>query len=433
LGGFNNYFKKSIILISFIIISVFGFSQSIKNKDLAYDSNIHTVLLYPPNDQLQPPVIRLNSNDKLRLSFDDMSAESYLFRYTFEHCTNDWQTSDLDQMDYLDGFFEGDITKYEFSLNAIPPYIHYDLIFPTPDMRIKLSGNYILKVYVDTPDDDENVIITRRFFVVESLITANVTIPYYPKNLEFVRKKQQLDFTLNAPDLFNAEPMRRINVTIQQNGRWDNAKENIKPTSVVGGRMNFNYRDGIVFNGGNEFRNFDMKSFWYKSMYIREIISEPDGYIVVLHTNQNIANKPYSVNGDIQGRKLITARKEQNPSIEGEYAWVEFWLKQPKINNANIYLLGALNNWQLDEKGKMEYDPNYRMYHGSMFLKQGYYDYLFAVEPDGSTVGDVTVIEGNHWETKNQYTIYVYYTDRVPEYDRLVGYYTFDSFDVSTE
>ncbi len=425
---------RKILLIALLILTgvLLGVAQIIENKDLVYDDNIQTVLLYPPSDQLLPPVIRLNSTDKLRLSYDDMSAESYLFRYTFVHCTEDWETSDLDQMDYLEGFFEEDITKYDFSLNAIPPYIHYNVVFPTADMQIKLSGNYILKVYMDSPED-ENVIFTRRFFVTEPLVMIDVDIPYYPKNLEFVRHKQQIDLTLTTPDLFNAEPMQRINVTIQQNGRWDNIKENIKPTSIMMNQLNFDYNEGIVFEGGNQFRSFDMKSFWYQSMYIKEIINESDGYIVILHTDYNKSKKPYSVDPDIQGRKLITARTGQNPSTEGEYAWVEFWLKQPQIKDANIYILGALNDWQLDEKCKMKYDSRYRMYHGRLFLKQGYYDYLYAVVPDGKTRGNVSFIEGDHWETKNQYTVYVYYREKVPAYDRLIGYFSFNSFDVSTE
>ncbi len=425
---------KKLIIISIFILSFlnYGDSQTIENKDLTYDSNIHTVLLHPPGKQLLPPVIKLNSTDKLQLSFDDMSAESYLFKYTFVHCTKDWKTSDLDQMDYLDGFFEEDITNYKFSLNAVPPYIHYNAFLPSGDIKIKLSGNYILKVYVDTPDD-ENVIFTKRFFITEPLVRVEVNIPYYPKNLAFVRKEQQIDLKLFTPDLFNTEPLQRINVTIQQNGRWDNVKENIKPTSIMSDQMNFDYSEGIVFEGGNQFRNFDMKSFWYKSMYIKEIINNPNGYVVILHTDYNRADKPYTAEPGIDGNKLITARSGQNPSTEGEYAHVEFWLKQPQIKDAGIYLLGALNNWQLDDKGKLEYDSKLHMYHGSLFLKQGYYDYLFAVVDNGSTRGRVSVIEGNHWETKNQYSIYVYYSEKVPAYDRLVGYYTFNSFDVSTE
>lgn len=425
---------KNLILLTFcyFIAAAGAVANFVENKDIVYDDNIHTVLLYPPGDQLSPPIIRLNSTDKLRLSFDDTSADSYLFKYTFVHCTEDWQTSELDQMDYLNGFFEEDITNYEFSINAIPPYIHYDAIFPTRDMQIVLSGNYILKVYLDSPEDD-NVILTRRFFVVEPLTRIEVDIPYYPKNLEFVRKKQQIDLTLFTPDLFNAEPKERINVTIQQNGRWDNIKEGLKPTSIVLNQLNYNYREGIVFEGGNQFRNFDMKSFWYQSMYIREIISEPDGYDVILHTDYPRADKPYSINEDINGRKLIKARSGQDTNTEGEYAWVEFWLKQPRINDADIYILGALNNWQLDEKSKLRYDSRSQMYRGRLYLKQGYFNYLFVVVPNGEHRGSVSVIEGDHWETKNQYSVYVYYREKVPAYDRLVGYLTINSFDVSTE
>lgn len=428
-----------IMVKNFIIATIYFFiatatskANIIENKDLVYDENIHTALLHPPNDQLLLPVIRLNSTDKLQLSFDDMSAESYLFKYKFVHCTKDWQTSGLYVMDYIDGFFEEDITNYEFSLNAIPPYIHYNLIFPTREMQIKLSGNYILKVYIDTPDDD-NVILTKRFFVVEPLVRIKVTIPYYPKNLEFVRKKQQIDLTLFTPDLFNAEPEQRISVTIQQNGRWDNVKENLRPTSIMLNQLDFNYREGIVFEGGNQFRNFDMKSYWYQSMYIKEIISNPDGYDVILHTDRNRANKPYSVIDDIAGKKLIKARSGQDTNTEGEYAWVEFWLRQPRIKDANIYLLGALVDWQLDEKSKLRWDSRLNIYRGRLYLKQGYYDYLFVVVPKGKTRGSVSVIEGDHWETVNQYSVYVYYKEKVPAYDRLVGYLTVNSFDVSTE
>lgn len=406
--------------------------MDVENKDLVYDSNIQTVLLHPTSDQLAAPVIRLNSDDRLRLAFDDLSPESYQFKYSFIHCTENWETSELDKMDYLEGFFEEDITNYKFSLNAIPPYIHYDLIFPTRNMQIKLSGNYILKVYLDRPDD-ENVIFTKRFFVVEPLVRVEVNIPYYPKNLEFVRKKQQLDIKLFTPDLFSAEPKQRVSVTIQQNGRWDNIKRGLKPTSIMLDQLNFDFNEGIVFEGGNQFRNFDMKSYWYQSMYIKEIISDPDGYVVVLHGNQPRAKKPYTIVEDINGRKLIKARTGQNTSIEGEYAWVEFWLKQPKIKDASVYIMGALNDWQLDENNKMRYDSRYNMYRGKMFLKQGYYDYIYTVVPKGETRGSVAFIEGDHWETRNRYSIFVYYRTRVPEYDRLVGYTVFNSFDVSTE
>ncbi|NOX86497.1 MAG: DUF5103 domain-containing protein [Chlorobi bacterium] len=289
-----------------------------------------------------------------------------------------------------------------------------------------LSGNYILKVYIDNPSD-ENVIFTRRFFVIEPLARIDVRIPYYPKKLEYTRYKQQLDVLIQTPNMFNDEPQLRTFLTIQQNGRWDNAKVGMKPTSVTSNTLNYDFQNGIVFDGGNQFRHFNIESYWYQSMYVKQIISDPDGYVVILHTTYPRTDKPYETEIDINGHMLIQARKDQNTNTEGEYAWVEFWLKMPKIQDADVYILGQLNDWQLNGKSVMVYDNGLQMYHGSIYLKQGYYDYIYAVLPNGETRASVTPIEGDHWETDNDYTFYLYYRERVPEYDRIVGYMTMNS------
>lgn len=427
--------KKLVINSVFIFTIIFYqnvFAAAAQNEDHVYDTNIQSVILYAGTDQLNPPVMRLGSDETLLLAFDDMSHDSYIFNYTIVHCTRDWETSDLEQMEYLNGFFEGEIRDYAFSLNAIPEYVHYELRFPDADMRIKLSGNYIIKVYLGSPEE-ENMILTRRFFVIEPLATINVSIPYYPKEIQFTRLKQQVDLIVWVPDdLFMTEAKQRVSVMIMQNGRWDNMATNLHPTSVIQNEMNFNYTNGILFDGGNAFRNFDMKSFWYQSMYIKSISSEPDGYKVVIYTDTPRAGKSYETTETINGRKFIKARTEQSTSIEGEYAWVYFSLKYPKIEDAEVYLLGALNDWAYDEKSKLEYDESARQYRGKMYLKQGYYEYLYAVVPTGKTVGDVTLIEGDHFETDNYYSIFVYFRERVPEYDRLVGYSFFNSKLVTT-
>ena len=267
--------KKNILLLLLLIGTLMAQAQEVKNEDLIYDDNIHTVLFHKTGNQLAPPVIRLGTNDKLRLAFDDMSNKSYLFKYTIIHCSYNWEPSDLEQNEYIDGYLEDEIDNYEFSFNAIPAYVHYELMFPGPNMKIKLSGNYILKVYVDN-SSDENVIFTRRFFVIEPLARIDVDIPYYPKKLEYTRQKQQIDLMINTPNLFNDEPQQRTNVVIQQNGRWDNAKIGLKATSVTSNTLNYDYQYGIVFNGGNQFRHFNIESYWYQSMYIKQIISNAD-------------------------------------------------------------------------------------------------------------------------------------------------------------
>ena len=420
--------KFSLYLVFFLFFTTILCGQSFKNEDLVYDENIHSVELHRVGDKLSSPFLRLGSTDRLRLAFDDMSKETFLFRYTFVHCDHEWNESDLEPYEYLEGFLEDEILKYEFSRNAIPSYIHYDLTFPRRDMRFILSGNYILKVYLNDPEED--CIFTRRFFVIEPMVNIEATIPYYPRVLEYTRRKQQIDLTLNTPDLFSAEPMKRINVTIQQNGRWDNAKVGLKPTSVSTTRLDYIYPNGIVFDGGNSFRHFNMESFWYKSMYIRDIISEADGYSVILHTNSPRANREFETLIDLNGRRVIKARKEQDTNTEGEYAWVHFYLKAPRYDNADIYILGQLNDWQLNDRNKMVYDSQQRLYYGKMYLKQGYYDFMYGVKPRDKTKADVTLIEGDFWQADNEYTFYVYYREIVPEYDRLVGFMNVEALDI---
>jgi hypothetical protein len=400
------------------------FSQTIENKDKVYDDHIQTVLFYQLGDQLTDPVIMLHSKNKLMLEFDDMNDESYNFKYTVVHCDRNWNISDLDPIEYIKGNPEGYIEDFEFSLNAVPSYVHYKMIFPNNEMNIKYSGNYLLKVYTDN-DDDENVVFTRRFYVVEPKVNIETKIPYYSNNLEYTRKKQQIDLTIYTPDLFNYQTDTRFNVFIKQNGRWDNMVRNLKPTSVLSNRLDFNYPEGIIFDGGNQFRHFDMKDFHYQSMYIRRIINDANGYTVLLHTDFSRAKKQYEKIADIHGRKFIKARNDQETDIEGEYAWVEFTLKIPEFKNADVYIIGQLNDWLMNETNRMNYDQHFQAYRQKMFLKQGYYDYMYCVVPKGQTKGDITLIEGDWWDTLNEYKIYVYYSNLMPAYDRLVGYKEF--------
>ena len=77
---------------------------SLENK--TYVNDIHSVVLSLTGNQLSKSVIRLNSDDRLHLEFDDLSNESRYLKYTLIHCSHDWKPDGLNQMEYLDGFME---------------------------------------------------------------------------------------------------------------------------------------------------------------------------------------------------------------------------------------------------------------------------------------------------------------------------------------
>ena len=92
-----------------------------RNSNFIYKENIHTVLLNKDGFELSDPIIKLNSNEKLHLSFDDLSEETKTFKYTLRLCDADWQDTELDISRYIDGFTEDLIEDYEFSLNTTQP------------------------------------------------------------------------------------------------------------------------------------------------------------------------------------------------------------------------------------------------------------------------------------------------------------------------
>ena len=57
----------------------------------------------------------------------------------------------------------------------------------------------------------------------------------------------------------------------------------------------------------------------------------------------------------------------------------------------------------------------------AVLLKQGSYNYQYLFVPTGSSVGQTGPIEGNYYQTQNEYSIYVYYRPMGARYDRLIG------------
>jgi hypothetical protein len=177
-----------------------------------------------------------------------------------------------------------------------------------------------------------------------------------------------------------------------------------------------------LFDGGNEFRHIDLKSILHKTD--RMLTSEFDTgyYQIVLKTDEKRTFKVYETDDDINGKLLIKTEEGKNSSNEGDYAWVYFNLQSPNpILTGSVYLTGGLTNWQFNKASVMNYSYSRKSYYTRLLLKQGYYNYQYVVLETGSKCGDVAQIEGNHYETTNEYNIWVYYHTEGNDYDQLIG------------
>ncbi|MGC1390696.1 MAG: DUF5103 domain-containing protein [Bacteroidales bacterium] len=396
------------------------YPDSILYSNHVYNEKIKTVQLYKDGWNLSYPVMKLNSNEKLVLNFDLLGDQPEAYYYTFIHCNKDWEKSDIFPNDYITGYTENPIEDYENSFNTTVSYIHYKLIFPNDRAGLKLSGNYILLVYPS--DKPEEPAITQRFIVTEDAAKIDITV-HRPQMTKENNTHQQVDFVVNYSGLSINDPYRNVFAYVLQNGRWDNAKRNLIPDFYGNNELKYNsLSDKNIFRGGNEYRYFDIKSIRYKSEYVKRIDFATPNYNVYLFPSDNREFKPYFYWQDFNGKYYIAFQEGQKPDIESDYVYVYFTLPSDHaISGGNMYVSGNLNNWSFDKNNLMTYSTERKQYECTMLLKQGWYNYEYVFRKDGENNGIATLFEGSHYETENDYVIYIYYRNPRDRYDRVIG------------
>jgi hypothetical protein len=416
----NRLAVSFLFVLSSLRIFGIGEDDSILYTNHVFDQRIKTVQLYQDGWNLSYPIIKLNSNGKLVLNFDLLDNHPEAYYYTFIHCDKDWHKSDIFINDYLSGDIENPIEDYINSFNTTISYIHYKISFPNDRVSIILSGNYIIKVYpAEKPDEP---VITQRFTVTEDVANIDVTVQR-PQMIKENNTHQQVDLTVNYSGLQIIDPFRNIYAFILQNGRWDNGKKNLKPDFYSNNELKYNsLSDKNIFDGGNEYRNFDIKSIKYQTEFVKRIDFIRTNYNIYLHPSENREYQPYFYFKDFNGNYIIAYQEGKKPDIESDYAYVFFTLPSDKmIGGGNMYVSGGLNYWAFDKNNLMIYNQERREYECTMFLKQGWYNYEYVYLKDGETYGTPTFFESSHYETENDYIVLIYYRNPRDRYDRVIG------------
>ncbi|MAC96121.1 MAG: hypothetical protein CMC96_11540 [Flavobacteriales bacterium] len=399
----------------------YGKDDFVRYEDYVYKENIKTPQLYVKGEPLSMPVLFMNGNKKLELHFDDLDSEFHTYSYKIVHCNANWEPSSLNPQEYISGYFNGFIEDYKYSFNTLFSYIHYKLEFPNQELTFTKSGNYIIKVYANNNEDD--LLLTRRFFVVEQRVSieSNIHMATLARHRDY---KQEVDFTINTQNYNIQDPYADIQVVLSQNRRWDNAIFNLKPLFVRTPELIYNYEDNNLFDGNNEFRFFDAKDLRYQSMNVDGVQIENGKTHLWVLAEEPRSFKRYYTQQDINGKRLIKRDQSNEQNREADYMLTHFTLKrETPVENADIYVFGELSDWQFKEDFKMEYVEVEKEYRLTTLLKQGYYNYMYATLASGEKEGDLSVIEGTHSETENDYYFFVYHRQRGEIYDRLVGFH----------
>lgn len=388
--------------------------------DAVFKDNIKAVRFHMYGDQESLPIYKINGNDQIELNFDDLDADVKNYYYSLVLCDYDWNPVDISPFLYTRGFTQQRIATYRYSSIALTRYTHYQALIPDRNTKLTMSGNYILKVYID--GDTSKLAFTRRVLVLEqkASIGGQVVQPFTP---QLFQTHQKIQFSANINGLNSFSAAQQVKVVILQNNRWDNAIKDIKPTFVRGNTLEYNTENLAVFPGGKEWRWLDLRSLRLQSDRVKSADYRKDGTDMYLFPDTDRSAQRYVYFRDLNGMYLIETYETINPYWQGDFARVHFSLAAPNGKpyvGKDIYLAGQLTNYEFNDQTKMVFNPGKGVYECSVFLKQGYYNYTY-ISVDQQNFKDRRDLEGDYWETENGYTILMYYKSFTDRSDQLIG------------
>lgn len=405
--------------------------QSVGQETIIYDSSIKTVQFRSRqiDGRSQPvfPIIDFGKREKFELSFDELTHEYHRYTYTIEFLDEKFKAeSSIFKQDYIESTSdEGIVDDYIQSLNTSVPYTHYSITFPNEYIRPKLPGNYKITIWKDSDSGEKVRAFDAFFFVVDQLSSFDAKIDS-DTDVDRNKNHQQLTISAACPTL-PIRNIRNFTLIVLQNKQWHNAVRICSPTSFVltpRQTLVWEHCKDLIFDAGNEYRKFEIPSVRYPSMHVESIKYLSSYYHATLFTDEPRLN--YLYDEDQNGIFMPLAEYGRSADSEADYIWVHFDYYFPeKWRNdrpEKIIVTGQWTNDLLSNKFVLQPDfEDSRHYRGAFLLKQGYYSYYYwGVNQDGSFLITPS-IEGNFYQTENEYTLLLYYRAPEDRYTRLIG------------
>ena len=406
--------KKAIFFLSLVFICNLNICAQ-RNEIL--DKNIASLQVVANNDWLSLPIITLNSNDFVNISFDDLTHEYHRYCYKIEHCEADWQTSSaLFESDYIDGFAsDNTIDDVKESTNTVQLYTHYSITFPNNKCRPKISGNYRVTIYDE--NDEKHVVCRAYFMIVEPSMGVHLNVTTNT-DIDINGKHQQVEMAVDYGNNIVSNPQTQIKTVVMQNNRWDNAVVNARPQYIKANGLQWIHCKDFIFDGGNEYRKFETLDVTHTTMGLESINWDGHNYHAWIWTDE--PRPSYIYDKDANGAFLIRNSDNIDNDVNSDYIITHFRLKSPQTADP-IYINGFFTNDRFLPQYEMKWNEKNQQYEGELLLKQGYYSYQYLMmKPEGKL--KPVPSEGNFCQTENTYQALIYFKANGDRTDRLVGY-----------
>jgi len=416
-------FHKIVTFFLFLLTITFSFAQV--QTEIAPPYNIKTAS-FVQNNLNVVPIFKLG--DEFSFEFDDLFGNEADYYYEITHCDYNWIPTDIPKSEYLSGFDNQKIQETVNSFNTLQIFTHYKLSLPNNYSRILLSGNYVLTIL----NSDKEVVMKRYFVLYEEIVSVSLKIKR-ARTVKDIYTKHDLEFEVKADDqILFQNPMQNLKVLLLQNGKFCTAIKNVPPQYTVANSIVYKYDQETQFWAGNEYLNFDSKDIKNANNYISFVNSDNGIYNTHLYTNDDKANFPYTNYSDVNGNFTIRKFDAENNTIESDYSWVYFTLSSPLANpSSSIYVVGMFNNYSNTPEFKMDFNTKTGYYEKAILIKQGFTNYQYLTVNAKGIIDQEHAVNGNFYQTENEYTVLVYYKGSADRYQKVIGRGTANSLNVT--
>ena len=409
-----------VALLSFFYLTITAQVET----EVAPPYNIKTAS-FVQNNQNVVPIFKLGVS--FDFQFDDLFGNEADYYFQITHCDYNWVPTDIPKSEYLSGFDDQKIQEYVNSFNTLQIFSHYRLSIPNNYTSIKISGNYVLTIL----NSDKEVVLKRYFVLYEEKLPVSLKIKR-PRTVKNIYSKHNLNFEINTDDFLLQNPTQNLKVVLFQNGNFNTAIKNIVPQYNLGNVFVYKYDMETQFWAGNEFLNFDSKDIKNANNYVSFVNSDNQIYNTHLYTNNAKSSFPYSNYSDLNGNFSIRKLDGENNTIEADYSWVYFSLSAPLANpSSSIYIVGMFNNYCMTPENKMDFNTKNGLYEKAILIKQGFTNYQYLTVNNKGIIDQENAIDGNFYQTENDYTVLVYYKGNTDRYGRVVGKGTANSLNIT--
>lgn len=409
---------KHLYTSIFILAACVWTAMGRDTMDGIFNERVRSVQVTHHGDIFAPPVVLLGSDDFLTVSFDHLDTDREYLRWRVVRCDANWQPSSLAEIEWLDGFNQSDIDRYDFSRATNTPYVHYSFDFPNPVISPSLSGNYLIEVFSE--DDPDRVWLQRRVMLSEQSAPISVQVSSQT-DVDFNREHQQLSIAVETRDASVRDPFSDLKVMVAQNGRADSEVMLRHPLRLSGTTAIYEHQKPLIFPAGNEYRRFEITSTTYPGFGVDHCDYVSPYYHFVLDTDASRAGEHYIYDETQHGRFYVREYNSDESDVEADYGVVHFSLDYPEMPGWMIFIDGDLTSRRFDDASRMNYNPETGRYEKAMLLKQGGYNYQYLAVKPGASSGSTALIEGDKYQTANEYLIKVYTRGPIDRTDRLIG------------